>query len=52
MKRVLNKDIEKYQQVSQSEEIELDSGWKQLQMDVFRSPKNSILISVFSGVGL
>lgn len=49
--RALRKDIAKYNEVDLSEDIQEDSGWKLVHGDVFRSPKNAMLFSIFLGSG-
>uniref|UniRef100_A0A8C9RIJ7 Transmembrane 9 superfamily member n=1 Tax=Scleropages formosus TaxID=113540 RepID=A0A8C9RIJ7_SCLFO len=54
MLRTLHKDIARYNQVDQSY-IRLftqeESGWKQVHGDVFRPPRNGMVLSVFLGQG-
>ncbi|KAI4897301.1 hypothetical protein NFI96_024670 [Prochilodus magdalenae] len=50
MLRTLHKDIARYNQVDQ-EDAQEESGWKQVHGDVFRPPKNGMLLSVFLGQG-
>lgn len=49
--RALRKDIARYNEIDLSEEVQEDSGWKLVHGDVFRSPKNRMLLSVFLGSG-
>ncbi|VVT58768.1 uncharacterized protein SAPINGB_P006374 [Magnusiomyces paraingens] len=49
--RTLRKDIARYNEIDLTEEIQEDSGWKLVHGDVFRSPKNRMLLSVFLGSG-
>lgn len=49
--RALRKDIARYNEIGLSEDIQEDSGWKLVHGDVFRSPKNKMLFSVFLGSG-
>uniref|UniRef100_A0A8C9VWV5 Transmembrane 9 superfamily member n=1 Tax=Scleropages formosus TaxID=113540 RepID=A0A8C9VWV5_SCLFO len=50
MLRTLHKDIARYNQVDQ-EEAQEESGWKQVHGDVFRPPRNGMVLSVFLGQG-
>lgn len=50
--RALRKDIARYNEIDLSEDIQEDSGWKLVHGDVFRSPKNRMLLSVFLGSGV
>ncbi|KRX08166.1 hypothetical protein PPERSA_01711 [Pseudocohnilembus persalinus] len=52
LKRTLSRDIQRYSQVDQQEDLQQDLGWKQLQREVFRSPKRAIFMSTFTGVGI
>lgn len=49
--RALRKDIARYNQMDLTEEVQDDSGWKLVHGDVFRSPTNPMLLSVFLGSG-
>jgi transmembrane 9 superfamily member 2/4 len=49
--RALRKDIAKYNQFDLDEDVHDDSGWKLLHGDVFRTPKNPLLLSIFLGSG-
>lgn len=50
--RTLRKDIARYNEIDLSEDIQEDSGWKLVHGDVFRSPSNRMLLSVFLGSGV
>lgn len=50
--RALRKDIAKYNQADLSDDIQEDSGWKLVHGDVFRSPKNIMIFSIFVGSGM
>lgn len=50
--RALRKDIARYNEIDLTEDIQEDSGWKLVHGDVFRSPKNRMLLSVFLGSGI
>lgn len=50
--RALRKDIARYNEIDLTEDIQEDSGWKLVHGDVFRSPKNRMLLSVFLGSGV
>lgn len=49
--RALHKDIARYNEIDLSEDIHEDSGWKLIHGDVFRAPKNRMLLSVLLGSG-
>ncbi|KAK9480757.1 hypothetical protein V1514DRAFT_361544 [Lipomyces japonicus] len=49
--RTLHKDIAKYNQLDLNEDVQEESGWKLVHGDVFRAPKNTLLLSVFLGSG-
>jgi len=49
--RALRKDIARYNQLDLNEDVQDDSGWKLVHGDVFRSPTNPMLLSVFLGSG-
>lgn len=49
--RVLRKDIARYNEIDLNEDVQEDSGWKLVHGDVFRAPKNRMLLSVFLGSG-
>ncbi|XP_065127947.2 transmembrane 9 superfamily protein member 5 isoform X2 [Paramisgurnus dabryanus] len=50
MLRTLHKDIAKYNQMDQ-EDLQEESGWKQVHGDVFRPPRMGMILSVFLGQG-
>jgi transmembrane 9 superfamily protein 2/4 len=49
--RALRKDIVRYNQLDLNEDVQDDSGWKLIHGDVFRAPKNPLLLSIFLGSG-
>jgi len=49
--RALRKDITRYNQLDLNEDVQDDSGWKLVHGDVFRPPKNPMLLSIFLGSG-
>ncbi|RPA79081.1 hypothetical protein BJ508DRAFT_227757 [Ascobolus immersus RN42] len=49
--RALKKDIAKYNQFDLDEDVQDDSGWKLVHGDVFRTPKNPLLLAIFLGSG-
>ncbi|KAL7269059.1 Transmembrane 9 superfamily member 2 [Rhizina undulata] len=49
--RALRKDIAQYNQLDLNEGVQEDSGWKLVHGDVFRPPRNPLLLSVFLGSG-
>ncbi|XP_049500323.1 transmembrane 9 superfamily member 2-like isoform X3 [Panthera uncia] len=49
--RTLHRDIIRYNEMSSSEYAQEDFGWKLLHGDVFRPPRNRMLLSVFLGQG-
>lgn len=49
--RALRKDINRYNQLDLNEDVQDDSGWKLVHGDVFRVPKNPMLLSVLLGSG-
>lgn len=49
--RALRKDIARYNQLDLNEDVQDDSGWKLVHGDVFRPPKNPMLLSIFLGSG-
>ncbi|KAA8914473.1 hypothetical protein FN846DRAFT_896912 [Sphaerosporella brunnea] len=49
--RALRKDINRYNQLDLNEDVQDDSGWKLVHGDVFRPPKNPMLLSVLLGSG-
>lgn len=50
--RALRSDISRYNEFNLGDEFEEDSGWKLVHGDVFRTPKNSLLLSVLVGSGI
>lgn len=50
--RTLRRDIARYNEIDLSEDIQDDSGWKLVHGDVFRNPKNRMILSVFLGSGV
>lgn len=49
--RALRKDIASYNEIDLSEEVQEDSGWKLVHGDVFRAPKNRMMLCAFLGSG-
>ncbi|XP_064430930.1 transmembrane 9 superfamily member 2-like isoform X2 [Mirounga angustirostris] len=49
--RTLHRDIIRYNQTNFSEEVREDFGWKLVHGDVFRPPRNRMLLSAFLGQG-
>ncbi|CAB4487022.1 Nonaspanin TM9SF [Rhizophagus irregularis] len=49
--RALHKDISRYNQIEDKEDVQEDFGWKLVHGDVFRPPVNVMLLSVFLGSG-
>ncbi|KAK9249571.1 Endomembrane protein 70-domain-containing protein [Lipomyces tetrasporus] len=49
--RTLHKDIARYNQLDLNEDVQEDAGWKLVHGDVFRAPKNSLILSLFLGSG-
>ncbi|KAK6355457.1 hypothetical protein TWF696_004554 [Orbilia brochopaga] len=49
--KTLRKDIARYNQLDLNEDVQEDSGWKLVHGDVFRPPKNPMLLSIFLGSG-
>ncbi|CCX29910.1 hypothetical protein FPQ18DRAFT_313752 [Pyronema domesticum] len=49
--RALRKDISRYNQLDINEDVQDDSGWKLVHGDVFRAPKNPMLLSILLGSG-
>lgn len=47
----LRNDITKYNEVNLDDDISEESGWKLVHADVFRPPKNRMLLAVFVGSG-
>jgi len=50
--RALHKDISRYNQPESQEEAQEEYGWKLVHGDVFRTPTNPLLLSVFVGNGV
>lgn len=50
--RTLKNDIVKYNEVNLDDEVSDESGWKLIHGDVFRPPKNKMLLSVLVGSGV
>lgn len=50
--RTLKNDIVKYNEVNLDDDISDESGWKLVHGDVFRPPKNRLLLSVLVGSGV
>lgn len=50
--RTLKNDIIKYNEVNLDDDISDESGWKLVHGDVFRPPKNELLLSVLVGSGV
>ncbi|XP_053435548.1 transmembrane 9 superfamily member 2-like [Nycticebus coucang] len=50
--RTLRRDITRYNQINSPEDAQPDFGWKLVHGDVFRPPKNGMLLSVFLGQGM
>lgn len=50
--RALRKDISRYNEIDLTEDVQEDSGWKLVHGDVFRSPKQRMMLSVFLGSGV
>ncbi|KAF9528449.1 Nonaspanin [Crepidotus variabilis] len=49
--RSVSKDIHRYNAIDISEDVQEDWGWKLVHGEVFRSPKNPLLLSVMVGNG-
>ncbi|XP_063715345.1 transmembrane 9 superfamily member 2-like [Symsagittifera roscoffensis] len=49
--RTLHRDIAKYNQLDNAEDAIEEYGWKLVHADVFRAPKNGMLLSVIIGTG-
>lgn len=49
--RALRKDLARYNQLDLNEDVQDDSGWKLVHGDVFRTPKNPMLLSLMLGSG-
>lgn len=52
MLRTLHKDIARYNQMDNSEDAQEEFGWKLVHGDVFRPPRNGMLLSVLNGNGV
>ena len=51
MLRTLHKDIARYNQIDAGEDTQEEYGWKLVHGDVFRPPRNGMLLSVMVGSG-
>ncbi|TGZ78117.1 hypothetical protein EX30DRAFT_322824 [Ascodesmis nigricans] len=49
--RALKKDIQRYNSFDIEDDVQDDSGWKLVHGDVFRPPKNPMLLAIFLGSG-
>jgi len=49
--RMLHRDLRKYSEQLESREDSEETGWKLVHGDVFRTPKNPVLLCVFCGFG-
>ncbi|CAF0957999.1 unnamed protein product [Brachionus calyciflorus] len=49
--RTVHKDLAKYNSVQNGDDVEEEYGWKLVHGDVFRSPSNRLLLTVFLGTG-
>ncbi|WKY14534.1 hypothetical protein Q1695_000231 [Nippostrongylus brasiliensis] len=49
--RTLHRDIARYNQLDNEEDAQEEFGWKLVHGDVFRPPKNAMMLSVFIGAG-
>lgn len=49
--RALKSDIQKYNEVDLDEDVVDEMGWKLVHGDIFRSPKNKLLLSILVGSG-
>lgn len=52
MMRTLHRDINRYNQMAESEEAQEETGWKLVHGDVFRPPGHPALLAVFVGTGV
>ncbi|XP_042871776.1 transmembrane 9 superfamily member 2-like [Penaeus japonicus] len=52
MLRTLHKDIARYNQIDAGEDAQEEYGWKLVHGDVFRPPRNGMLLSVLVGSGV
>lgn len=50
--RTLKNDIMKYNEVNLDDEISDESGWKLVHGDIFRPPKNKMMLSILVGNGI
>jgi len=50
--RALKNDISRYNEINLDDEFSDESGWKLVHGDVFRTPKNPLLLSVLVGGGI
>ncbi|XP_074179421.1 transmembrane 9 superfamily member 2 [Rhinolophus sinicus] len=50
--RTLHRDIVRYNHMNASEDNQEEFGWKLVHGDVFRPPRNGMLLSVFLGQGI
>lgn len=50
--RTLRNDIVKYNEINLDDDISDESGWKLVNGDVFRAPKNKMVLSVLIGSGI
>ncbi|RCN27332.1 hypothetical protein ANCCAN_26935 [Ancylostoma caninum] len=49
--RTLHRDIARYNQLDNEEDAQEEFGWKLVHGDVFRPPRNAMMLSVFIGAG-
>nr|CAD2195780.1 unnamed protein product [Meloidogyne enterolobii] len=49
--RTLHRDIARYNRLDDEEDAQEEFGWKLVHGDVFRPPRNSLMLSVFVGAG-
>ena len=49
--RTVSRDISRYNAIDLSEDVQEDWGWKLVHGEVFRPPKNPMLLSVMVGTG-
>jgi len=52
MMRTLHRDFNRYNSMEVADEVEEETGWKLVHGDVFRPPKNAMLLSVLVGTGV
>ncbi len=50
--RTIHKDLAKYNNLNNTEDVEEEYGWKLVHGDVFRSPANSLLLTTLVGSGV